>query len=80
MRRLAKPSSIKSRRENDVKEPVTLPELGQSIQRFAYLAYPSAFVEIRETLAKNQFVDELADSEMRIRIKQSRLGHLKNAI
>lgn len=44
----------------------TLPELGQAIQRLAYLAYPAASAEIWETLAKDHFVDVLVDSEMHI--------------
>jgi hypothetical protein len=45
----------------------TLPELGQAIRRLANLAYPTASAEIRETLSKDQFVDALAESEMRNR-------------
>lgn len=50
----------------------SLPELGQFIQRLANLAYPTAITYIKEMLAKDQFVDALVDSEVRIRIKQSR--------
>lgn len=67
-------------RERRQRAGETLPELGQAIQRLAYLAYPTASTEIRETLAKDQFVDALVDSEMRIRIKQSRPRHLNDAI
>ncbi|XP_065923756.1 uncharacterized protein [Magallana gigas] len=67
-------------RERRQRAGETLPELGQAIQRLAYLAYPTASAEIRETLAKDQFVDALVDSEMRIRIKQSRPRHLNDAI
>jgi hypothetical protein len=58
----------------------TLPELGQAIRRLANLAYPTASSDIRETLSKDQLVDALVDSEMRIRIKQSRTGNLNEAI
>jgi hypothetical protein len=44
------------------------------------LAYPTATAEIRETLTKDQFVDALVDSEMRIRIKQARPRNLNDAI
>ena len=47
----------------------TLLELGQVIRRVANLAYPTGSSNIRETLSKDQFVDALVDSEMRIRIK-----------
>jgi uncharacterized C2H2 Zn-finger protein len=58
----------------------SLPELGQAIRRLANLAYPTATAEIRETLSKDQFVDALVDSEMRIRIKQARPRNLNEAI
>ena len=40
----------------------TLPELGQSIRRLTNLAYPTAPGDVRETLAKEQFIDALVDS------------------
>jgi hypothetical protein len=67
-------------RERRQKAVETLPELGQAIRRLTNLAYPTASAEIRETLSKDQFVDALADSEMRIRIKQSRPLNLNDAI
>jgi hypothetical protein len=59
---------------------MSFPELGQVIRRLAKLAYPTATTEIRETLSKDQFVDALVDSEMRIRIKQARPRNLNDAI
>ena len=38
--------------------------------------YPKAPAEIRETLSAKHFLDELVNSEMRIRIKQSRPANL----
>ncbi|VDI54542.1 Hypothetical predicted protein [Mytilus galloprovincialis] len=58
----------------------TLPGLGQSVRRLSNLAYPTAPLELRDTLAKEQFIDALADSEMRLRIKQSRPKGLNDAI
>ena len=58
----------------------SLPELGQAIRRLANLAYPTTPTEIRETLSKDQFVDALQDSEMRIRIKQARPKYVNDAI
>jgi hypothetical protein len=58
----------------------SLPELGQAIRRLANLAYPTVTAEIRETLSKDQFVDALVDSKMRIRIKQARPKNLNGAI
>ena len=43
----------------------TIPELGQDIRRLTNLAYNSAPIEVRETLAKEQFVDALVSSDMR---------------
>lgn len=42
-------------REKRQKATGTLPELGQSIRRLNYLAYPSAPIDVRETLAKEEF-------------------------
>jgi hypothetical protein len=58
----------------------TLSELGQTIRRLTNLAYPTAPGEVRETLAKDQFIDALIDSEIRIRIKQSRPVNLNEVI
>ncbi|CAG2248643.1 unnamed protein product [Mytilus edulis] len=58
----------------------TLPALGQSVRRLSNLAYPTAPLELRDTLAKEQFIDALVDSEMRLRIKQSRPKGLNDAI
>ncbi|VDI25446.1 Hypothetical predicted protein [Mytilus galloprovincialis] len=58
----------------------TLPGLGQSVRRLSNLAYPTAPLELRDTLAKEQFIDALVDSEMRLRIKQSRPKGLNDAI
>ncbi|PJE78497.1 hypothetical protein CI610_02561 [invertebrate metagenome] len=58
----------------------TLPELGQAIRRLVNLTYPTVEVGVRETLAKQQFLESLADSDMRIRIKQARPDNLTDAI
>ena len=67
-------------RERHQKPGETLPELDQDIRSLATLAYPTASSDIKETLAKDQFVDAVVDAEMRIRIKQSRLINLNEAI
>ncbi|CAC5367959.1 unnamed protein product [Mytilus coruscus] len=67
-------------KERRQKASETLPELGQSIRRLSNLAYPTAPLELRDTLAKEQFLDALVDSEMRLRIKQSRPKGLNDAI
>ncbi|CAC5373973.1 unnamed protein product [Mytilus coruscus] len=67
-------------KERRQKASETLPELGQSVRRLSNLAYPTAPLELRDTLAKEQFLDALVDSEMRLRIKQSRPKGLNKAI
>ncbi|CAG2215708.1 unnamed protein product [Mytilus edulis] len=68
---------LKERRQ---KASESLPELGQAIRRLVNKAYPNAPSEVRETLAREQFLDSLVDSEMRIRIKQSRPENLNQTI
>ncbi|CAC5403729.1 unnamed protein product [Mytilus coruscus] len=67
-------------KERRQKASETLPELGQSVRRLSNLAYPIAPLELRDTLAKEQFIDALVDSEKRLRIKQSRPKVLNDAI
>ncbi|VDI80983.1 Hypothetical predicted protein [Mytilus galloprovincialis] len=67
-------------KERCQKASETLPELGQSDRRLSNLAYPTAPLELRDTLAKEQFLDALVDSEMRLRIKQSRPKGLNDTI
>ncbi|KAH3736115.1 hypothetical protein DPMN_042677 [Dreissena polymorpha] len=55
-------------------------KLGQDIRRLTNLAYPSAPTEVRETLAKEQFVDALANSDMRLKVKQARPLDLNDAV
>ncbi|CAG2249599.1 unnamed protein product [Mytilus edulis] len=68
---------LKERRQ---KASESLPELGQAIRRLVNKAYPNAPSEVKETLAREQFLDSLVDSEMRIRIKQSRPENLNQTI
>lgn len=69
-------AQLKERRE---RASETLSELGQAVRRLTYLAYPSAPAEVRETLGKEAFIDGLIDSDMRLRIKQSRPQSLNEA-
>ena len=57
-----------------------MPEFGQDLRRLVNLAYPTAPIEVRETLAKEQFIDALKKSEMRLRVKQARPMDLNDAI
>ena len=67
-------------RERRQKATETLPELGQTIRWLTHLAYPTAPIDVRETLAKEQFIDALVDADMRLRIKQARPQTLNDAI
>ncbi|CAG2234439.1 unnamed protein product [Mytilus edulis] len=66
--------------ERRQKASESLPELGQSIRRLINQAYPTVPEDVRDTLAKQYFIEALADSEMRIRIKQSRPQGLNDAL
>ena len=68
---------LKERRQ---KAAETLTELGQDIWRLTNLAYATAPVDVRETLAKEQFIDCLHSSDMRLRIKQARPKSLNDAV
>ena len=67
-------------RERRQKATETLPELGQTIRWLTHFAYPTAPIDVRETLAKEQFIDALVDADMRLRIKQARPQTLNDAI
>ena len=58
----------------------TLTELGQDIWRLTNLAYQTAPSDLKETLAKEQFIDALVSSDMRLRIKQARPTSLNMAV
>ena len=58
--------------ERRQKQSESLPELVQAIRKVVNLAYPTVPENVRDTLAKQHFIEALADSEMRICIKQSR--------
>ncbi|KAH3819165.1 hypothetical protein DPMN_120898 [Dreissena polymorpha] len=67
-------------RDRRQKASETLGELGQDIRRLTNLAYPYAPTDLKETLAKEQFLDALHSADMRLRIKQARPLSLYNAI
>ena len=55
-------------------------ELGQDIRRLANLAYSNAPSDVKETLAKEQFMDAVSNYDMRLRIKQARPSDLNDAV
>ena len=67
-------------RERRQKASESMAELGQDIRRLTNLAYHKAPSDVRETLAKEQFVDSLINTEMRLKIKQARPVDLNDAV
>ena len=67
-------------RERRQRAGETLPELGQAMNRLVHMAFPSAPDEVKETLATDQFINALADSDVRIRIKQAHPKDLNDAV
>ena len=67
-------------RERRQKASESLPELAQHIRRLTNLAYPTVPADVKETLAKDHFIDALLDSDLRLRIKQARPRSLNDAV
>jgi hypothetical protein len=67
-------------RERRQKAAESLPELGQDVRRLTNLAYPTAPNDVREILAKEQFIDGLASADMQLRAKQARPLNLSDAV
>ena len=67
-------------REREQKAVETFPELEQDVRRLTNLAYPTSTVDLKEILAKEQFIDAIRDSDMRLRIKQARPTDLNDAV
>lgn len=58
----------------------TLPELAQALRRLSRQAYPEASADLKETLARDYFIDALGDADTRWKIKQSRPKTLNDAL
>lgn len=67
-------------RERRQRASESIPELGQHIRRLVNLAYPTVPADVKETLAKDNFIEALAISDMRLRIKQARPKNLNEAL
>ncbi len=67
-------------RDRRQKASETLSELAQDVRRLTNFAYPTAPSDVKETLAKEQFVDSLFSSDMRIRVKHHRPTNLNDAV
>lgn len=57
-----------------------MPEIGQDVRRMTNLAYSTAPNDVRKILAKEQFVDCLARTDMRLRVKQEKSLNLNDAV
>jgi len=68
---------LKDRRQ---KASENLAELAQDIRRLTNLAYPSAPSDVKETLSKEQFIDSLHSSDIRLKVKQARPMNLNDAV
>ena len=58
------------------KQDEGLPELAQDIKRLTRMAYPSAFLDLRDTLSKYSFIEALNDAEMELFVCQKNHGPL----
>ena len=67
-------------RERRQRAAESLAELGQDIPCLANLAYPTAPNDAKETLAKEQFIEALLSSDMRLYIKQARPINLNDVV
>ena len=57
-----------------------LPELAQDIKRLTRMAYPSAFLELRDTLSKDSFIEAPNDAEMELFICQKEPSTIDDAV
>lgn len=55
-------------------------ELRQDIKRLMNLAFPTAPTEVRETLAKEKFVDAFINSDIRLKMEKARLTNLTDVV
>ena len=70
---------MKSKNQTRKREE-SLAELVEEVERLARLAYPEVPPKMLELLAKNQFIDTLADGDMCLRMKQSHPKNLHEAL
>lgn len=70
-------SQLRSRRRNAGE---TLPHLAQQIERLVSLAYPTAPMELRDSLGCDYFLDALDDADLHIAVRQGRPSSLPQAL
>ena len=69
--------SLKSRSR---KSGETLPELAQAIRRLTRQSYPDCKVSLRESIAKDQFIEAIAEPELRWKVHQAKPAALTQAL
>jgi len=69
-----------SLRSRTRKPKETLPELAQAIRRLTRQAYPDAPISLRESIAKDQFIEALTDPELRWKVHQAKAATLTEAL
>jgi len=57
-----------------------LPELAEDVERLTRLAYPDAAESMVQVLARDQFINSLADEDMHLRIRQNQPKTLREAL
>ncbi len=62
------------------KREESLPELAEDIERLSRLAYPDAAQGMVDVLAKDQFIDAIADEDIRLRVRQNKPASLREAL
>lgn len=62
------------------KKDEPIPELAQDIKRLTRMAYPSAVVNLRDTLSKDCFIESLNDPELELFICQKEPERLDDAV
>lgn len=69
-------TQLRERRQKALK---LLSEQGQHIRRLVDTAYPTVPADVKETFAKDHFIDAIALSDMWLRIKQEKPKNLNEA-
>ena len=57
-----------------------LPDLASSLSRLVSRAYPEAVPDLKDSLAKDQFIDALEDREIRVKLRESGPKTLDEAV
>jgi len=69
-----------SLRSRTRKPAENLPKLAQAIRRLTRQAYPDAPISLRESIAKDQFIEALTDPELRWKVHQAKAATLTEAL